>query len=200
MATIIIQAIIGNLYIFIYKKFHVSLQGKSVKKLLLLILFCILATPVVCQEKTETADPTFTLATNVSCLNVVGSIVQSSLTGSIFINAPIEAQFGIAPWLAFRTALDVQHVSGTYGWTLLYGQCGLVLYPEGKGLQGWNVGISPGLGCSLDSGSWALDISAEVGYQWVFPSGFLIGIGGGAKFLGLPRILPDLVVRLGWAH
>jgi hypothetical protein len=141
----------------------------------------------------QAAEPSFAIASNAAYL---GLSAISTNANNVFLVVPLETQIKLSDYLSLNPSLTFVY----YGSTLLLGECALAFHPEGRGLSGWNLALSPGLAYAFDSRLVGLVVSAEGGYQWVLGRGLLLGLGGGAKFIWIngQLWLPDLKLRLGY--
>ncbi len=119
---------------------------------------------------------------------------------SVFLILPLELQIALGPRLALAPAALLIYNGGSQATLLL--ECGLAWRPRGGRLAGWYASAVPGVAYAVDSSAWCLVLSGSVGYQWVLPSGPLLGLGGGWRYLatsGGSMSIPDLEATVGWA-
>jgi len=139
----------------------------------------------------------FALTTNAAYLLLSAISLRPS---SVFLILPLELQVALAPSLGLAPAALLIYNGGKQATLLL--ECGLAWRPWGGRLSGWYASVTPGAAYALDSNAWCLVASASVGYQWVFPAGLLLGLGGGWRYMatsGGSMSIPDLKLTLGWS-
>jgi hypothetical protein len=70
----------------------------------------------------------------------------------------------------------------------------------GAGLQGWVIGLTPGVFYSFDSRLAGFSASIKSGYQWVLEKGLVLGVMLGGRYIYLDGtlVIPDLALNLGW--
>lgn len=154
--------------------------------------------PVLAQgEAPADREARFALTTNAAYLLLS---VVSLRPNSVFLVVPLELQIALGPRLALAPAALLIYNGGNQATLLL--ECGLAWRPWGGRLDGWYASAVPGVAYAVDSSDWCLVLSGSVGYQWVLPSGPLLGLGGGWRYMatsGGSMSIPDLEATVGWA-
>lgn len=121
-----------------------------------------------------------------------GSLMLGALIGVVDIFVEYQHAFGqyfvltVAPEIAFSflgTAVGVE--------------LGAVIHPTGHGLKGFYFGFYPGI--YVGDWAWTTSWSLELGYEWVFNSGFVLVLGGGAGYIWISGPTPRLNISLGFA-
>lgn len=115
--------------------------------------------------------------------------VIGALLGVVEIVA--EGQTAFAKYLSGTVLLDVGAVGPVY---FLWTQIGPQLRPSGRYLHGFVLGLYPGLGFMTTFRGYTLWFGSgtfEAGYQWVWQSGFTLGLTDGLSYLvGTPYLGP----------
>jgi len=68
------------------------------------------------------------------------------------------------------------------------------------GLEGWTMGLSPGVFYAFDSRLVGFAAAIKGGYQWVLGKGLVLGLMLGGRYIYIDGtlVLPDLALDLGW--
>lgn len=99
-----------------------------------------------------------------------------------FLDIVIEGQTALSKEWALTAIDEFGLISGVFLFSL---QVGPQFRPFGTYLNGYFIGLYPGIGCLTDYTDWIwfFSITAETGYQWVFDSGFVLGLTTGFSYL-----------------
>ena len=139
----------------------------------------------------------FALTTNAAYLLLSAVSLRPA---SVFLILPLELQIAFDPYLSLVPAALLIYNGGAQA--TIVSECGLSWYPWGGRLAGWYAMASPGAAYAVDSNTWCFVASASAGYQWILPSGALIGFGLGWRHMAMAggsMSIPDLKMTLGWA-
>lgn len=169
------------------------------KSVIMLIVGLSIAMPALAEN--QPFSPSIVLTTNAAYLGLSAISINGSNTLLIL---PMEAQvavhrsFSINPSLTFLYFNNTNYSNNGF---LILTECGIGYHPEGEKLNGWSLGLSPGIAYAFDAKLAGFVVSVEAGYQKIFGRGFVLGISGGGKYIWMDgdMVIPDLKLRIGYA-
>lgn len=140
----------------------------------------------------ESADETAAEPPKNALLFRPGALLLGALSGTLEICVEYQRAFGEYFVLAL-----IPDVAFTYTGTVFGVQVGGVAHPIGGGLKGFYIGLYPGV---YFAGPYVIAAATvELGYQWVFASGFALALGGGASYLYAIGPKANLNISVGFA-
>jgi hypothetical protein len=138
------------------------------------------------------------LNTNLAYLGM--SAFMTSSQGA-FIAIPLEAQIKISNYLSIIPCATIMYYANnktSYSELILMGEIE-VAYMSKPNMNGWMIGLLPGIEYSIDSKKMGISIGTEIGYQWNIGEMLMLGVSGGVReiFMDGNITLPDLKARIG---
>lgn len=160
------------------------------KRTVLSVLFVCLVSAFVPAQQTQAEPP----APEAAILfNPIG-LALGALTGTFAFDAEFQAALSdhfvlvATPGMGFIPGFNILL------WSL---ELGAQFMPLGGGLEGFYITLQPGIfGFSTFIGFVA---TAVIGYQWVYDTGFVFSLGGGARYFSTTGIAPRLKIAFGFA-
>ncbi len=126
----------------------------------------------------------------------------STNAGNVLLVLPIYSQMACTPFVS----LDVSFVyiynrneKTIEDNSMLLTEAGISIHP-GRSLQGWTIGLLPGLVYSFDSRKAGFSVLMNGGYQWIFGNGLVLGALAGGRYVYIDgyMVIPDIALNIGW--
>jgi hypothetical protein len=173
---------------------------KDQKILLLCLLVYFLPGQLIAENTTEREFQGLLIETNTAYLALSA---LSSNSNNLFLIIPVYMQIPVTSFLSIDPSIVVIHnerVQTSYTGTMMLTELGCSYHPGNRGLYGWSVGLLPGFVCSFDTAQYGFTLSANIGYQWLFDAGLVLGlfVGGRYIYINGTLIIPDLAITAGW--
>ena len=159
------------------------------KKVLILMFMVVLVSGVFAQDDTQESDRKNAVVFKPLIL-LVGAIIDV-----IDIAVEYQRAFGEHFVLTVMPEIALTAVGSAVALEM-----GAVFFPLKfkRYLHGFYLGVYPMiLGNSTGAILWR--ISAKLGFQWALPSGFIIGLGGGARIDSWAGIFPSVDFGIGFS-
>ncbi len=123
-----------------------------------------------------------------------------TLVGALmgYLEFVFEGQTAFTREWAVTTIADIGSIDGLFVVSL---QLGPQYRINGNYLKGFLLGLYPGIGYVTDfiDTVWFFSLTFETGYQWVFNSGFVLGLTTGGTYIGNSPYASDLKYNIS-AH